>query len=155
RELERRTRLIAAGDFSPMPLPAPNDELRDLARSVNDMAERLARYQEAVQRTERLRLLGQVSAGLAHPVRNRRPGARLAVQVYLNEHSGGDASALEVALRQLRLLEANLKRFLDLGHSGALTRAPCSLTALVGEAAELLRPRCRHAGIDLRWQPPT
>src|SRR5262249_34893491 len=33
RELERRTRQIAGGDFSPMPLPNPDDELRDLARS--------------------------------------------------------------------------------------------------------------------------
>jgi hypothetical protein len=35
QELERRTRLIAAGDFSPMPLPRRDDEIRDLARSVN------------------------------------------------------------------------------------------------------------------------
>ena len=75
RELERRTRQIAAGDFSPMPLPAPNDEIRDLARSVNDMAERLARFHEATRRTERLRLLGQVGGGLAHQLRNGLAGA--------------------------------------------------------------------------------
>jgi len=80
RELERRTRLIAAGDFSPMPLPTRDDELRDLARSVNDMAERLAQLQEAARKTERLRLLGQVSGGLAHQLRNGVTGARLAVQ---------------------------------------------------------------------------
>jgi nitrogen fixation/metabolism regulation signal transduction histidine kinase len=33
QELERRTRAIAAGDFSPMPLPRRDDELRDLSRS--------------------------------------------------------------------------------------------------------------------------
>src|SRR5204863_58344 len=64
QELERRTRLIAAGDFSPMPLPSRNDELRDLGQSVNEMAERLARFQETIRQTERLRLLGQVSGGL-------------------------------------------------------------------------------------------
>src|SRR5207253_9546235 len=85
RELERRTRLIAAGDFSPMPLPAPNDEIRDLARSVNEMAERLARFHEATRRTERLRLLGQVSGGLAHQLRNGLAGARLAVQLFVHE----------------------------------------------------------------------
>src|SRR5207248_2176160 len=53
QELERRTRLIAAGDFSPMPLPARNDEIRDLVRCINEMAEHLARLQETVQRTER------------------------------------------------------------------------------------------------------
>src|SRR5262249_15121497 len=57
QELERRTRQIAAGNFSPMPLTGRDDELRDLGRSVNDMAQRLAQLQDAVQRTERLRLL--------------------------------------------------------------------------------------------------
>jgi signal transduction histidine kinase len=154
-ELERRTRLIAAGDFSPMPLPRRDDELRDLTRSVNEMAQKLAQYQEAVRRAERLRLLGQVSGGLAHQLRNGLTGARLAVQLYARENAGGaDAEALDVALRQLTLLEAHLKRFLDLGRDGCSRSEPCALAALVGEAVELLRPQCRHAGIALGWQPP-
>ena len=28
------------------------------------------------------------------------------------------------------------------------------MRALVGEAVALLQPQCRHAGIELRWQPP-
>src|SRR4029453_3125870 len=53
-QMEQRTRQIAAGDFSPMPLPHRNDELRDLGRSVNDMAQQLARYQDSMAKTERL-----------------------------------------------------------------------------------------------------
>jgi signal transduction histidine kinase len=155
QELERRTRLIAAGDFSPMPLPGRNDELRDLGRSVNDMAQRLAQLQETVQKTERFRLLGQVSGGLAHQLRNGVTGARLAVQLHARDCDGhADAEALDVALRQLSLVEAHLKRFLDLGHSSDLPRRPHSLSALLEEAIALLRPQCRHARIDLRWQPP-
>jgi signal transduction histidine kinase len=155
QELERRTRLIAAGDFSPMPLPDRDDEVRDLTRSVNEMAQRLAQFRETAQRTERLRLLGQVSGGLAHQLRNGLTGARLAVQLYLREDAGHtDTSALEVALRQLTLLETHLKRFLDLGRTGCSRRALCSLPDLVNETVELLRPQCRHAGIDLRWQTP-
>jgi signal transduction histidine kinase len=155
-DLERRTRLIAAGDFSPMPLPRRNDELRDLTRSVNEMAQQLAQLQGTVQKTERLRLLGQVSGGLAHQLRNGLTGARLAVQVHARECPSreADGAALEVALRQLNLLEAHLKRFLDLGRAGDLKREPCPLPALMGEAVALLRPQCRHAGTDLRWQPP-
>jgi signal transduction histidine kinase len=156
RELERRTRLIAGGDFSPMPLPDHDDEIRDLAQSVNEMAQRLAQFQESTQRTERLRLLGQVSGGLAHQLRNGLTGVRLAVQLFVRESAGGtDTAALDVALRQLTLLETNLKRFLDLGRDGDGRRERCSLTALVGEAVELLRPQCRHAGIELDWQPPS
>jgi signal transduction histidine kinase len=154
-ELERRTRMIADGDFSPMPLPPQDDEIRDLARSINEMAGRLAQLQDTVQKTERLRLLGQVSGGLAHQLRNGVTGARLAVQLHARECAGkGDADALDVALRQLTLLESNLKRFLDLGRTGQGQREPCSLTALVDEAVTLLRPQCRHSHIELAWQPP-
>lgn len=154
-ELERRTRLIAAGDFSPMPLPRRNDELRDLSRSVNEMARQLAQLQETMQKTERLRLLGQVSGGLAHQLRNGVAGARLAVQLHSRECNGAaDREPLEVALRQLTLVEANLKRFLDLGRTEGLRREPCSLKEVLDEAVSLLRPRCRHTGIELRWAPP-
>jgi signal transduction histidine kinase len=155
RELERRTRRIAAGDFSPMPLPGRDDELRDLGQSVNEMAAKLAKLQETVQKTERLRLLGQLSGGLAHQLRNGLAGARLAVQLHARACAGRtDGEALQVALRQLTLLESNLKRFLTLGQTGNLHRETCSLTGLVSEAQALLGPQCKHAGIDLRWQAP-
>jgi signal transduction histidine kinase len=155
QDLERRTRLIAGGDFSPMPLPRSDDEIRDLARSVNEMAQRLAQFQQTAQRTERLRLLGQVGGGLAHQLRNGLTGARLAVQLYIRENAGrADTAALDVALRQLTLLEAHLKRFLDLGKQGDGKRETCSLAALAAEAVELLRPQCRHAGTELHWQRP-
>jgi signal transduction histidine kinase len=156
RELERRTRLIAGGDFSPLPLPQRNDEIRDLAQSIHEMAQRLAQFQESARRTERLRLLGQVSGGLAHQLRNGLTGVRLAVQLFARECAGQtDTAALDVALRQLTLLETNLKRFLDLGRDSDGRRERCSLPLLVGEAVELLRPQCRHANIALRWQPPS
>ncbi|MBI3409268.1 MAG: HAMP domain-containing histidine kinase [Planctomycetes bacterium] len=150
QELERRTRLIAAGDFSPMSLPRRDDELRDLGQSVNDMAQRLADYRETATRTERLRLLGQVSGGLAHQLRNGVAGARLAVQLHAKECSGkADGETLDVALRQLALMEMHLKRFLDLGKTIELRREACDLRTLVAEAAALVGPQCRHAAIDL------
>ena len=154
RALERRTRQIAAGDFSPMPLPRADDELRDLSASVNEMADRLARLQQAVQTTERLHLTGQLATGLAHQLRNGATGAKLAVQVYLADHPGGDTEALAVTLRQLTLMEANLRRFIDLGRPGAGKREFVSLPALLTDVVELHRPRCKHTGIELRWDPP-
>lgn len=155
QELQRRTRLIAAGDFSPLPLPRRDDEIRDLARSINEMAQRLALFQKTAQQSERLRLLGQVSGGLAHQLRNGLTGARLAIQLYCREMShAGDRSSLEVALRQLALLETHVKRFLDLGRSGPARREPCDLVRVVSEAVELLSPQCGHAGIALVWHPP-
>ncbi|HJZ90680.1 MAG TPA: HAMP domain-containing sensor histidine kinase [Gemmataceae bacterium] len=154
RALERRTRQIAGGDFSPMPLPRADDELRDLTASVNDMAERLDRLQQAVQKTERVRLSAQVAGGLAHQLRNSVTGAKLAVQVYLGDHADDDTEALRVTLRQLALMESNLRRFIDLGRPGPGKREVCDLATILGDVAELHRPRCKHAGVELRWDPP-
>jgi signal transduction histidine kinase len=154
-ELERRTRLIAGGDFSPMPLPGRNDELRDLGQSVNEMAEQLARFQETSRQTERLRLLGQVSGGLAHQLRNGVAGARLAVQLHAQDcQSNNDAESLQVALRQLALVELHLKKFLDLGKAIELHQQPCQLDAMIRDTAEMLGPQCRHARTELRLIAP-
>ena len=167
QEMGRRTRLIAEGDFSPMPLPNRHDELRDLGRSVNEMAQRLTQYQETSRQTERLRLLGQVSGGLAHQLRNGVAGARLAVQLHAQDcpspptplpggegRNTDDVESLRVALRQLSLVEMHLKKFLDLGKAIELQRQPCKLEVILRDTADLLGPQCRHAHIDLRIVAP-
>src|SRR5262249_23633618 len=118
-------------------------------------AQQLAQYQETVKKTERLRLLGQVSGGLAHQLRNGVTGAQLAVQLHARSCNGeADAESLEVALRQLSLMEGHLRRFLDLGRATELHAENVDLIGLVEETVVLVQPQCRHAHIDLRWQPP-
>lgn len=153
RDLDLHTRQIAAGDFRPMPLPNTEDELKDLCRSVNDMARRLAGYQDAQQRSERLRLLGQFSGGLAHQLRNAAAGAKLAIELFLAENPSADPEPLQVALRQLVRIESNLRQFLDLGKPPFGAKQPCDLRKLIDQAVSLLRPQCQHTGISLIWEP--
>jgi signal transduction histidine kinase len=153
RELVRRTRLIADGDFSPMPLGERRDELQELGQAVNEMAGRLAKSEDVLRSSERLRLLGQVSGGLAHQLRNGVAGAKLAVQLHARATPG--IEELDVALRQLSLVEIQLKRFLDLGKATELNRQVCNLGTVVEESVALLRPSCVHTRIALHWQPPT
>lgn len=154
RAVEGRTRDIAAGAFEPMPLPAADDELRDLVRSVNDMARRLADYREAMAASERLRVLGQFGGGLAHQLRNAATGARLAVELHANECPAADKEPLTVALRQLARIEATLRQFFDLGKPPAPVVESSDLVRVIGQAVELIGPQCRHAGTALTWDPP-
>ncbi|MFM8274486.1 MAG: sensor histidine kinase [Gemmata sp.] len=154
RALGARTRLIAAGDFRPVPPPGANDELRDLGGAVNEMARRLAAFPAEFQRTERLQVLGQFSGGLAHQLRNAAAGARLAVELFLTENPAADPEPLRVALRQLARIEANLRQFLALGKPPDGERKPCDLGELVDQAVSLLRPQCQHAGTALLWEAP-
>ncbi len=154
RDLDARTRLIAAGDFRPMPVSGGDDEFRDLCEAVNEMARRLAAFQDELQRTERLQVLGQFSGGLAHQLRNAAAGAKLAVELFLAENPSADPEPLQVALRQLARIESNLRQFLALGKPPAGVREPCDLAKLISQSVSLLKPQCQHAGTTVIWTPP-
>lgn len=154
RAVESGTRDIAAGRFEPIPLPDADDEVRDLVISVNAMTKKLAEYRETQKQTERLRVLGQFSGGLAHQLRNAAAGARLAVQLNLEDNLGSDAESLRVALRQLNRIETNLRQFLNLGRPGTGKAESLNLVAVLDQVVESLRPQARHTGTELIWSSP-
>lgn len=159
--LRRQAAAIEQGDFRPMPLARRNDEIQDLARSINHMVERLARYEADVRQNERLRTLGQLGAGMAHQIRNAATGARLALDLHRRICSAADdCETLDVAIRQLALMETYLQRFLTLGRtpqvrSTPVARRPLELATVVEEVLPLVRPACEHARIDLQFAPPS
>jgi signal transduction histidine kinase len=155
QQLGARAAVIANGDFTPMAVPSRNDEIRDLALSINCMTERLAQYESEVCRRERLRTLEQLGAGMAHQLRNAATGGRMAVELHRRECPiGADDESLEVALRQFRLMESYLRRFLGLGQTRDAPHRPVAVPALVEDILALVRPTCAHAGITLQFAPP-
>lgn len=154
RELNRHTHRIAGGDFRPVPVVGPADEVADLYRAVSAMAGQLAEYRDALGRAERLKVLGQFSGGLAHQLRNTAAGAKLAVELFLAENPSADPEPLKVALRQLARIEANLRQFLTLGKPPPFVPDRCDLAHVVAQAVNLARPRCTHEGVSLRADLP-
>ena len=114
RRLGDQTARIAQGDFTPVGVGKVDDELRDLAVSINRMTERLGQYEREVRRSEQLRTLGQLGAGMAHQLRNAATGGRMAIELHQRQCAAAAGEDLEVALRQLRLMESYLQRFLTL-----------------------------------------
>ncbi len=149
-ELRSQVNRIALADYTPMPLPPRNDELRDLAISVNRLAEQLTEMDRAIRRSERLTLVGQLAGGLAHHLRNNVTGALMAVQLHARE-CDADPESLTVALRQLGLLEENLKQFLAAPQSQSDTGLKCEvqLPDVLDEVVELVSPSLRHRRIAL------
>ncbi len=151
-ELRTQVNRIAEADYSPMPLPERNDELRDLAGAVNRMAGQLAEMEKAIRRSERLALLGQLAGGLAHQLRNNVTGALMAVQLHARE-CDADPESLDVALRQLALTEENLKQFLAAPQNPSMTpvmqRRECRISDVIHEVLELLEPSLRHRRVQL------
>ena len=155
RRLGDQTARIAQGDFTPVGVGKVDDELRDLAVSINRMTERLGQYEREVRRSEQLRTLGQLGAGMAHQLRNAATGGRMAIELHQRQcAAAGVAEDLEVALRQLRLMESYLQRFLTLSRPKRQVHEIVPLAALVDDVCALVRPACLHAGIELTALKP-
>lgn len=149
RQLQERVAGIAAGDFREIPPGSRDDEIQDLVTSVNRMAGQLQRMQETIRQSERTRLLAQLAGGLAHQLRNAATGARMALQLHTRRCPDKTEQSLDVALRQLSLMETQIKGLLSLGRSEHRPRVPCDLAELLPEIELLLAPQCQHAGVRL------
>lgn len=153
-QLREQVSRMALGDFRSIARPTRNDELRDLVESVNSLAAQLDAMQQVVRRTERLSVLGQLSGGLAHELRNSVAGARLAVQLHQRACNAGDAESLDVALRQLEITESQLRRFLAVGKPAPPSRVRFALRALAGEVVSLVRATAEHRKVAIDVEGP-
>lgn len=152
RRLGDQTAVLAGGDFQPVAVPPRDDEIRDLAISINQMAAKLGQYETEVRRNERLRTLGQLGAGMAHQLRNSATGARMAIELHERVcPQAADRESLQVALRQLSLMESYLQRFLKLGRGRPTPQERVDLESLVTDVLELIQPACDHGKIRLAF----
>ena len=155
RRLQIQVDEIAKGDFQLMPIPARDDEIADLSRSVNRMSEKLARLEEDVRHNEQLRTLGQLGAGIAHQIRNSVTGCRLAIELHARECPvlAADES-LSVATRQMELMDQYLRRFMALGRNETRRHELTDLVPIVQNVLSLVSPTARHLGVAIEWREP-
>jgi len=148
QRVESHVSRIAEGDFTPLPTGSLNDELRDLAISINRMASALDdAFQQAGER-ERSSLLTQLVGGLSHQLRNALTGARMAVQLHQRNCDLKD-DALDVALRQLSLTEQQIKSLLRVTRGEQRSILPGELGSILRETVALLSPLCEHQKITI------
>jgi signal transduction histidine kinase len=153
RRLQSHLGRIAAGEFKPMTLPDRNDEMQDLAVSVNVLAARLEELDQAIRRGERLAILGQLSGGIAHQMRNSITGAKMAIELHQRGCSAHDTECIPVALRQLQLVHEQIQSLLNSGRRRKALPTNLKLETVVGEVERLVAPSARHRRIDLVVEP--
>lgn len=136
RPIEQLAASAAAGGDLPVPKAAP--------REVEDLAAAFNRLLDTVRRAEQLSTVGRVAAMMAHELRNPLSSMKLNVQL-LRER--GDEKARDHATRllsEIDRLEGALDVLLDAARPAPLRRERASLSALVRDVAEFLRPRLDH-----------
>ena len=151
--VERHVARIAEGQFGERltdSLERGHDDIGRLVAGVNHMSETLSTLRGSLMAGERQRLLGQLAAGFAHELRNAVTGARLAIDLHRRRCPAlADDDSLGVAIRQLDILEEEVRGLLALGRPGEATVSAITISELLGEVCELTGPRSEHAGTQL------
>ncbi len=108
-------RQIGRGEPLARPLPTGRlDEIGTLAADVARLGDRLAALEREREQTARLRLIHQLSAGLAHELRNPLTAARMTIQLYGERNADRDVEPLRLALAELGRVERQVGRFLQI-----------------------------------------
>ena len=156
--LKELFRSLSLGNFQTVSVAGRHDELRDLLISANELAARLNQMREELLLAERLQLLGQLSGGLAHQLKNSITGARMAIQLHqkqsLSDSSG--SQMLETAIAQLKLTEEQVKAVLSLrpNQDPVVAEVETDLCELIQDVRGLLVPQCEHWKSEVRLALP-
>jgi signal transduction histidine kinase len=123
------------------------DELQALATALNDMTDKLAKYEAELAERSRLAALGEMSARLAHEIRNPLTGLKLHLQLLAERIDPSDSARVERLLAEVQRLELLVSSTLMLGGEQPLDAAPARIGPLVTEVLDLMEPSLSHRGI--------
>lgn len=103
---------------------------------------------EDLKRKERLAMMGQMAAGMAHEIRNPLNALITAMQIVAQDSGKVTAEQsgrlLSIINRETARLNSTLNDFLSFAQSKSPRKTPCDLNILLGETIELLK----HHGKD-------
>lgn len=135
------------------PILGSSGQIRGLVVLLSDVSDRIARETEQ-KRKERLALIGQLSAGLAHEIRNSLKPITGCVELLRNElpkPSESVGSLMEIILREAENLESFLTEFLSFARDKTLQVESLALERVVEEERVSL---AALSGRPVRVVPP-
>lgn len=128
---------------------------RELAEALAETNRQLARAQEESRRSERLAALGQLSAGLAHELRNPLGVIKGSAEMLGKRAEGADALTRELAgyiSSEVNRLNTLVTRFLDFARPSNLHLRPEPVAPLVERALKNARDRWPEAKVEVERQ---
>lgn len=145
--------VIAEGDYEKRVENPGTDEVGEVSRSFNQMAERISEHIRTLaemNETQR-RLIGSLAHELKTPMTGIQGYAELLQRVRLPPVKQADAlHYIEEECIRLSRLSAKMLLLTDLSREDTIEKKPCSLAVLFAQAKEITHYRLKEKNIRLR-----
>ena len=128
---------------------------RELAETLAETNRRLEQAQEEARRSERLAALGQLSAGLAHELRNPLAVIKGSAETLTRKLSSSDPITTELAgyiSSEVNRMNALVTRFLDFARPHNLEPQRVQIPALIERGLKAARDRWPDAKVEVERQ---
>lgn len=129
--------------------------LEESYRKLQSQSELIIRIEEQLRRAERLSALGELSAILAHEIRNPLASIRGTAEILMEEEASTASRAefLEILVKESDRLNHVVEDFLKMARPEPTSKRPCDLNEELGNMITLLSAQARQSKITLELQP--
>jgi signal transduction histidine kinase len=158
-QLTQAARQVAAGDLSVQVPSTTGDEIGSLARTFNEMVERLRESRQLEERlhfAERSTAMGRLASALAHEIRNPLNFINLSIdhtREHLAPEEGRKREDFERILANVKAEIIRLNRlvgdFLSFGKPMRLRPRTCAIGDLMGEVVAVVDHKAKDQGIAI------
>ena len=131
-----------------MPVKGENNQIEHIVIISRDISER-KKAEEILLQSEKLSIVGELAAGVAHEIRNPLTTIKGFVQLYKWENGKDEIN--ELLLSELARIETITSEMLTLGKPQAVQLHRTNLKVLVENTLELLSPQAHLENIQFKF----
>jgi signal transduction histidine kinase len=154
-ELRQAMSVVGAGHLDHPIASESRDEFGDLARAFAGMTDNLRESRTRLIQSEKLASIGEMSAAVAHGLRNPLASLRAAAQV-VRHHPSSPSSAehLDAIIEEVDRLDRRITHLLSFSRPAPFQRSSESVSRLVQEVVPTFAELLKERRVDLHLELP-
>jgi signal transduction histidine kinase len=152
---------VGAGNFTPDLPPGGGDEVGRLTTAFGLMVAKVRGMLREIESSRHMAAVGAFATQLSHEVRNPLTSLKLNLQSLERDAAAGQlpdsaAKPVGICLREIERLDRVVGGALSLGRDRALTRVPCAVHQILGDALDLVRAQLgqQHVTVETSLLAP-